>query len=303
VCKKKFVWRLKAASEAEEGEHMAEYVHPEVLVSTDWVAEHANDPNVRIVESDEDVLLYDVGHVPGAIKVDWHTELQHQVVRDYIDKDAFAKLVGGKGIGNNHTVVFYGDRNNWWACYALWVFKMYGHQDCRIMNGGRQKWIDEGRPLTQERPNYPAVNYTASGPDLSIRAFRQEVTDHIQAHKPLIDVRSPGEYSGELLHMPDYPQEGALRGGHIPGAASVPWGQAVAPNATFKSADELKALYEGRAGLKQQDDVVVYCRIGERSSHTWFVLTYLLGYPHVRNYDGSWTEWGNLVGAPIEKTA
>jgi thiosulfate/3-mercaptopyruvate sulfurtransferase len=303
VCKKKFVWRLKAASEAEEGEHMAEYVHPEVLVSTDWVAEHANDPNVRIVESDEDVLLYDVGHVPGAIKVDWHTELQHQVVRDYIDKDAFAKLVGGKGIGNNHTVVFYGDRNNWWACYALWVFKMYGHQDCRIMNGGRQKWIDEGRPLTQERPNYPAVNYTASGPDLSIRAFRQEVTDHIQAHKPLIDVRSPGEYSGELLHMPDYPQEGALRGGHIPGAASVPWGQAVAPNATFKSADELKALYEGRAGLKQQDDVVVYCRIGERSSHTWFVLTYLLGYSHVRNYDGSWTEWGNLVGAPIEKTA
>jgi len=282
---------------------MAEYVHPEVLVSTDWVAEHANDPNVRIVESDEDVLLYDVGHVPGAIKVDWHTELQHQVVRDYVDKDAFAKLVGAKGIGNNHTIVFYGDRNNWWACYALWVFKMYGHQDCRIMNGGRQKWIDEGRPLTQERPNYPAVTYAASGPDLSIRAFRQEVMEHIQAHKPLIDVRSPGEYSGELLHMPDYPQEGALRGGHIPGAASVPWGQAVAPNATFKSADALKALYEGRAGLKQQDDVVVYCRIGERSSHTWFVLTYLLGYPQVRNYDGSWTEWGNLVGAQIEKTA
>ena len=282
---------------------MAEYVHPEVLVSTDWVAEHANDPNLRIVESDEDVLLYDVGHVPGAIKVDWHTELQHQVVRDYIDKDAFAKLVGSKGIGNNHTIVFYGDRNNWWACYALWVFKMYGHRDCRIMNGGRQKWIDEGRPLTQERPNYPAVTYTARGPDLSIRAFRQEVADHTNAHKPLIDVRSPGEYSGELLHMPDYPQEGALRGGHIPGAASVPWGQAVAPNGTFKSADELKALYEERAGLKQQDDVVVYCRIGERSSHTWFVLTYLLGYPHVRNYDGSWTEWGNLVGAPIEKTA
>jgi len=282
---------------------MAEYVHPEVLVSTDWVAEHANDPNVRVVESDEDVLLYEVGHVPGAIKVDWHSELQHQVVRDYIDKEAFATLVGGKGIGNHHTVVFYGDRNNWWACYALWVFKMYGHQDCRIMNGGRQKWIDEGRTLTQERPNYPAVTYTASGPDLSIRAFRQEVADHIGAHKPLIDVRSPGEYSGELLHMPDYPQEGALRGGHIPGAASVPWGQSVAPNGAFKNADELKALYEGRAGLKTQDDVVVYCRIGERSSHTWFVLTYLLGYPRVRNYDGSWTEWGNLVGAPIEKTA
>jgi len=282
---------------------MAEYVHPEVLVSTDWVAEHANNPTVRIVESDEDVLLYDVGHVPGAVKVDWHNELQHQVVRDYVDKEAFAKLVGSKGIGNNHTVVFYGDRNNWWACYALWVFKMYGHQDCRIMNGGRQKWIDEGRPLTQERPNYPAQNYTASGPDLSIRAFRQEVMDHIKVQRPLIDVRSPGEYSGELIHMPDYPQEGALRGGHIPGAASVPWGQAVAPNGTFKSAEELKALYEGRAGLKSQDDVVVYCRIGERSSHTWFVLTYLLGYPHVRNYDGSWTEWGNLVGVPIEKTA
>jgi thiosulfate/3-mercaptopyruvate sulfurtransferase len=282
---------------------MAEYVHPEVLVSTDWVAEHANDPTVRIVESDEDVLLYEVGHVPGAVKVDWHNELQHQVVRDYVDKEAFAKLVGSKGIGNNHTVVFYGDRNNWWACYALWVFKMYGHKDCRIMNGGRQKWIDEGRPLTQERPNYPPVTYTASGPDLSIRAFRQEVMDHIKTQKPLIDVRSPGEYSGELLHMPDYPQEGALRGGHIPGAASVPWGQAVASNGTFKSAEELKALYEGRAGLKPQDDVVVYCRIGERSSHTWFVLTYLLGYSHVRNYDGSWTEWGNLVGVPIEKTA
>jgi len=282
---------------------MAEYVHPEMLVSTDWVAEHANDPNVRIVESDEDVLLYDVGHIPGAIKVDWHSELQHQVVRDYVDKEAFAKLIGSKGIGNHHTIVFYGDRNNWWACYALWVFKMYGHRDCRIMNGGRQKWIDEGRPLTQERPQYRAETYTASGPDLSIRAFRQEVMDHIGAHKPLIDVRSPGEYSGELLHMPDYPQEGAMRGGHIPGAASVPWGQAVAPNGTFKNADELKALYEGRAGLKPQDDVVVYCRIGERSSHTWFVLTYLLGYPHVRNYDGSWTEWGNLVGVPIEKTA
>jgi len=182
---------------------MAEYVHPEVLVSTDWVAEHANDPTVRIVESDEDVLLYDVGHIPGAVKVDWHNELQHQVVRDYVDKEAFAKLIGSKGIGNQHTVVFYGDRNNWWACYALWVFKMYGHRDCRVMNGGRQKWIDEGRPLTQERPNYPAEHYTASGPDLSIRAFRQEVMEHIGTHKPLIDVRSPGEYSGELLHMPD----------------------------------------------------------------------------------------------------
>jgi len=231
----------------------------------------------------------------------WHTELQHQVVRDYVDKDAFATLVGGKGIGHEHTVVFYGDRNNWWACYALWVFKMYGHRDCRIMNGGRQKWIEEGRELTAERPAYAAVMYRASGPDLRIRAFREQGMEHLQAHKPLIDVRSPGEYSGELLHMPDYPQEGALRGGHIPGAANIPWGQVVLPDGTFKSVEQLQELYEGKAKLKSTDKVIAYCRIGERSSHTWFVLRYLLGYPQVRNYDGSWTEWGNLVGVPIEK--
>jgi len=245
---------------------MAEYAYPAVLVSTEWVAQHRNDPTVRIVESDEDILLHDVGHIPGAIKVDWQSELQHQVIRDYIDQDAFAKLMGGKGISNDHTVVFYGDRNNWWAYYALWVFKMYGQRDCRIMNGGRQKWIDEGRELTQERPHYPAVTYAASGPDLKIRAFREQVMEHIKAHKPLIDVRSPGEYSGELLHMADYPQEGALRGAHIPGAANIPWGQAVASNGTFKSADELKGLYEGKAGLTPTDDVIAYCRIGERSS-------------------------------------
>ena len=280
---------------------MAEYAHPEVLVSTAWAAEHHTDPNVCIVESDEDILLYDVGHIPGAVKIDWQSELQHQVIRDYVDREAFGKLVGSKGISNDQTIVFYGDRNNWWACYAFWVFKMYGHRDCRIMNGGRQKWIDDGREITLERPTYPAVAYTASGPDLRIRAFRQEVMAHIEARKPLIDVRSPGEYSGELLHMPDYPQEGALRGGHIPGAANIPWGQAVAPDATFKNVEQLKELYEGRTGLKPSDDVIAYCRIGERSSHTWFVLMYLLGYPSVRNYDGSWTEWGNLVGAPIEK--
>lgn len=280
---------------------MAEYVHPEMVVDTDWVAEHKDDASVRIVESDEDILLYEVGHIPGAIKVDWQNELQNQVIRDYINKAAFGKLIGDKGISNDHTIVFYGDRNNWWACYALWVFKMYGHRDCRIMNGGRQKWIDEGRELNTERPTYPAVTYTASDPDLSLRSFRQEVLEHSNARKPLIDVRSPGEFSGELTHMADYPQEGALRGGHIPGAASIPWGQAVAANGTFKSADELKELYEGRAGLKPGDDVIAYCRIGERSSHTWFVLTYLLGYTNVRNYDGSWTEWGNLVGVPIEK--
>ena len=281
---------------------MASYAHPAMLVSTEWVAQHRHDPQVRIVESDEDVLLYDVGHIPGAVKVDWHTELQHQVVRDYVDKDAFATLVGSKGIGRDHTVVFYGDRNNWWACYALWVFTMYGHPDCRIMNGGRQKWIEEGRELTAERPTHPAVTYMANGPDLSIRAFREQTMAHVQARKPLIDVRSPGEYSGELLHMPDYPQEGALRGGHIPGAANIPWGQAVMPDGTFKSVEQLQELYEGKAKLKPTDEVIAYCRIGERSSHTWFVLTYLLGYPHVRNYDGSWTEWGNLVGMPIEKT-
>jgi len=191
---------------------MVEYAYPNVLVSTTWVAEHLHDTHVRIVESDEDILLYDVGHIPGAIKVDWQSELQHQVVRDYIDKDAFGRLIGSKGIGPDQTVVFYGDRNNWWACYAFWVFKMYGHGDCRIMNGGRQKWLDEGREMTPKVPTYPAVTYRASGPDLRIRAFRQEVLEHMKAHKPLIDVPSPGEYSGELLHMPDYPQEGALRG-------------------------------------------------------------------------------------------
>jgi thiosulfate/3-mercaptopyruvate sulfurtransferase len=280
---------------------MVEYAHPEMLVSTDWVAAHKDDASVRIVESDEDILLYDVGHIPGAIKVDWQNELQDQVVRDYVNREAFNKLIGDKGISNDHTIVFYGDRNNWWACYALWVFTMYGHADCRIMNGGRQKWIDEGRELSTERPMYPAVTYTAGDPDLSIRAFRQDTLEHSNSRKPLIDVRSPGEFSGELTHMADYPQEGALRGGHIPGAANIPWGQAVAENGTFKSADELKELYEGRAGLQPGDDVIAYCRIGERSSHTWFVLTYLLGYENVRNYDGSWTEWGNLVGVPIEK--
>lgn len=280
---------------------MTEYAYPDMLVSTAWVAQHHHDPTVRLVESDEDLLLYDVGHIPGAIKVDWQSELQHHIVRDYIDRDTFARLMESKGIGPDHTVIFYGDRNNWWACYALWVFKMYGHRDCRIMNGGRQKWLDEGRALSQEQPQYPATTYTPSGPELRIRAFREQVQEHIKAHKPLIDVRSPGEYSGELLHMPDYPQEGALRGGHIPGAANIPWGQAVAADGTFKSAAELKTLYEGRAGLTPTDDVIAYCRIGERSSHTWFVLTYLLGYPNVRNYDGSWTEWGNLVGMPIEK--
>jgi thiosulfate/3-mercaptopyruvate sulfurtransferase len=277
------------------------YARPEVLVSTDWVAEHLNDPNLRIVESDEDVLLYDVGHIPGAVKIDWVHDLNDPVVRDYIDAERFAELLSAKGIGNDTTVVFYGDKNNWWACYAFWVFQLFGHTNAKIINGGRKKWIEEGRDLSKEVPNYPMANYRVPRrEDAPIRAFRDEVLKHVQSGKPLVDVRSPGEYRGELLHMPDYPQEGALRGGHIPGARNIPWGKAVNDDGTFKSPEELKALYEGE-GITPDKDVVAYCRIGERSSHTWFVLKYLLGYPQVRNYDGSWTEWGNAVGLPIEK--
>ncbi|RME42645.1 MAG: sulfurtransferase [Chloroflexi bacterium] len=280
----------------------AGYAHPEVLVSTDWVEEHKNDPGVRIVESDEDVLLYDLGHVPGAVKIDWHTDLNDPVIRDYIGREGFEELMRAKGIANDTTVVFYGDKHNWWACYAFWVFKLFGHPDVRIMNGGRQKWIDEGRELSREVPEYPATNYQASErKDAPIRAFRDDVLAHIGSGRPLVDVRSPAEYTGELLHMADYPQEGALRGGHIPGAANIPWARAVREDGTFKSAGELRAIYEQENGLHPGEEIVAYCRIGERSSHTWFVLTYLLGYPNVRNYDGSWTEWGNLVRVPIEK--
>jgi thiosulfate/3-mercaptopyruvate sulfurtransferase len=247
------------------------------------------------------VLLYDVGHVPGSIKIDWQTELQDSLIRDYINKDKFEKLMSEKGISNNTTVVFYGDKNNWWACYALWTFKVMGHNSCLIMNGGRQKWIEEKRPLSKDVPHYPKANYKVSLINESIRAFRDDVMKHIGSNNPLIDVRSPKEYTGELLHMEAYPQEGALRGGHIPGAKSVPWARAAKDDGTFKSADELKTIYENEQGLKPDDNVIAYCRIGERSSHTWFVLTFLLGYKNVRNYDGSWTEWGNLVRAPIEK--
>lgn len=280
---------------------MAEYVHPDVLVSTQWVADHLADPNIRVVESDEDVLLYEVGHVENAIKIDWQTDLQDQLVRDYIDKDKFEQLLSEKGIANDSTVVFYGDKSNWWACYALWVFKLFGHENCLIMNGGRQKWIEEDRPITKDVPNFPKTDYKVSGINESIRAFRDDVATHIGSGNPLIDVRSPKEYSGELLHMEAYPQEGALRGGHIPGAANVPWATAANEDGTFKSADELRSIYMQDKGLKEGDDIIAYCRIGERSSHTWFVLTYLLGFEGVRNYDGSWTEWGNLVKAPIEK--
>jgi thiosulfate/3-mercaptopyruvate sulfurtransferase len=280
---------------------MAEYVHPEVLVSTQWVADRINEPNVRIVESDEDILLYEVGHIENAIKIDWQTDLQDQLIRDYIDKEKFKQLLSDKGISNDSTVVFYGDKSNWWACYALWVFKLFGHENCLIMNGGRQKWIEEERPLTKDVPDFPKTDYKVSGTNEAIRAFRDDVVAHIGSNNPLIDVRSPKEYSGELLHMEAYPQEGALRGGHIPGADNVPWATAANEDGTFKSADELRSIYMEGKGLKEGDDIIAYCRIGERSSHTWFVLTYLLGFDDVKNYDGSWTEWGNLVRAPIEK--
>ena len=282
---------------------MAEYAHPEALVDTNWLADHLNDPKIRIIESNEDILLYDTGHIPGAVKVDWQADLNDQVERDYLNKEGFEKLASRLGISNDTTVVFYGDKNNWWATYALWVFKLFGHQDARILNGGRKKWIDEGREVTKEVPSYPATQYTAQErDDTTIRAFRDQVREHIkQSDTGLVDVRSPQEYSGEKTHMPEYPQEGTLRGGHIPTAKSIPWAKAANEDGTFKSPEELKALYEGQ-GITSDKDVIAYCRIGERSSHTWFVLTYLLGYPKVRNYDGSWTEWGNGVGLPIEKT-
>jgi len=281
-----------------------QYAHPEVLVSTEWVDRHRGDTDsIRIVESDEDVLLYDTGHIPEAVRIDWVNDLNDPVVRDYIDAAHFSELCARKGIANDTTVVFYGDKSNWWACYAFWVFKLYGHEKCVVMDGGRGKWLAEGRPVTKETPEYPAQTYRAGPRDRSIRAMRDEVLAHSIARKPLVDVRSPEEFSGERTHMPEYPQEGVLRGGHIPGAVSVPWARAVREDGTFRSREELERIYQGGQGLSQEDEVVAYCRIGERSSHTWFVLTWLLGFPHVRNYDGSWTEWGNAVGMPVEKTA
>ncbi len=279
------------------------YAHPDALVTTDWVAEHLSDTeNIRIAESDEDVLLYEVGHVPNAVKIDWVEDLNDPLMRDYLDPEHFASLMSEKGITPDTTVVFYGDKNNWWATYALWVFQLFGHEKAVIMDGGRVKWEAEGRDFTQEVPNIQKTDYPVpSRDDSKIRAFKSDVEEHLKKSGSMVDVRSPGEYSGELLHMPDYPQEGAMRGGHIPGAANVPWARAVNEDGTFKSADDLKGIYEGEAGLSGGDEVIAYCRIGERSSHTWFVLKYLLGYDNVRNYDGSWTEWGNAVRAPIER--
>ncbi len=278
------------------------YANPGKLVSTQWVADHLDDPSVVLVESDEDVLLYDAGHIPGAVKIDWHTDLNDPLVRDYLDAEAFAHLLSKKGITPEHTVVFYGDNFNWWAAYALWVFNLFGHADTRLMDGGRQKWVAEGREVTAEIPERARTAYPLpTRDDAPIRAFQRDVMAHLESGGPLVDVRSPQEFTGELLHMPDYPQEGALRGGHIPGAKNVPWKRAANEDGTFKTLEELQAIYATEMGLQADQKVIAYCRIGERSSHTWFVLTHLLGFRKVRNYDGSWTEWGNMVGVPIQR--
>lgn len=281
------------------------YAQPDALVDTTWLSEHLADSSLVVVESNEDILLYDTGHIAGARHIDWRRDLNDDTVRDYIAPEQFAALCGRLGIGPDTTVVFYGDKSNWWACYALWVFHLFGHTKARILDGGRAKWIAEGRPLTRERPLVTPVAYPvpAGRRDALIRAFYAETLAHSQAHRPLVDVRSPGEFRGEITHMPEYPQEGVLRGGHIPGAKNVPWKQATQDDGTFRPVEELRALYQDKLGLTPETDTVVYCRIGERSSHTWFVLTHLLGFRQVRNYDGSWTEWGNMVRSPIEKGA
>ena len=286
------------SAEFDSAAKFAEYAHPERLVTTDWLAEHLGQPGLVVVESDEDVLLYETGHIPGAVKIDWHTDLNDPVVRDYLNGEQFAALLGSKGIARDTTVVIYGDKNNWWAAYALWVFTLFGHEDVRLLDGGRDLWIAEGRPLTTDAPEVTLVEYpVVEREDSVVRAFKEDVLAHFG--NPLIDVRSPEEYNGERTSAPAYPEEGALRGGHIPSAASVPWARAAAADGTFKTRAELDAIYRGEAGLAEGDEVIAYCRIGERSSHTWFVLTHLLGFEHVRNYDGSWTEWGSAVRVPI----
>ena len=281
----------------------AAYANPEVLVSTDWLAEHLGDEGIRIVESNEDLLLYDTGHIPGAVHIDWRSDLNDQTVRDYVGTEGFAEICRKNGITPDTTVIFYGDKSNWWACYAFWVFQLFGHTNAKVLDGGRDKWAAEGKEMTKDVPSPAPSDYPvpASRDDAKIRAMQSQTLAHMEAGLPMVDVRSPGEFSGEVTHMPEYPQEGVLRGGHIPGAKSCPWARAANEDKTFKTADDLRAIYEGELGLKSDDDIVAYCRIGERSSHTWFVLTYLLGYTNVRNYDGSWTEWGNMVGTPIEK--
>jgi len=276
----------------------SEYAHPERLVSTEWLAEHLGEPGLVVVESDEDVLLYETGHVPGAVKVDWHVDLNDPVQRDYIGPEAFAELMSSRGIARDSTIVVYGDKSNWWAAYALWVFSLFGHEDVRLLDGGRATWQAEGRELTTDEPAVARTDYpVVERRDESIRAFKEDVLAHLGA--PLVDVRSPEEYSGARTTAPAYPEEGALRAGHIPSAQNVPWARAAAEDGTFRPIAELDAVYREGAGLRDGDDVVAYCRIGERSSHTWFVLHHLMGFERVRNYDGSWTEWGSAVRVPI----
>jgi len=280
---------------------MADYAHPESLVSTDWVAEHGSDVNVRLVEVDVDTSAYDSGHIAGAVGWNWQSQLQTTLSRDLVSKEGMEDLLGSAGIDTTTTVILYGDNNNWFAAWAFWQMKYYGHADVKLMNGGRAKWDAEGKPLTTDAVSHAAKSYTAKAANEDIRAYRDQVLGKVNAGSiSLVDVRAPAEYSGELLAPENLPQEGAQRGGHIPSAANVPWGQAVAEDGTFKSADDLKALYGGK-GVDGSKETIAYCRIGERSSHTWFVLTQLLGHSNVRNYDGSWTEWGSIVGAPIEK--
>ncbi|WP_448073938.1 sulfurtransferase [Georgenia yuyongxinii] len=276
----------------------AEYAHPERLVTTAWLADHLGEAGLVVVESDEDVLLYETGHIPGAVKVDWHLDLNDPVTRDYVDGAGFARLMSAKGITRETTVVIYGDKSNWWAAYAMWVFTLFGHPDVRLLDGGRAKWQAEGRPMTTDAVGPTPTDYpVVPRDDTGIRAFKDDVLDFLGGQ--LIDVRSPQEFTGERTHMPDYPQEGTLRGGHIPGAKSVPWARAANEDGTFKARDDLAVIYQQEQGLDPAEPVVAYCRIGERSSHTWFVLQHLLGFPDVRNYDGSWTEWGNSVRVPI----
>jgi len=277
------------------------YAFPEALVDADWVEAHLEDPNVRLIEVDVDTKSYAESHIPGAVAFNWVKELQEQIVRSPISKEKLESLLSHAGVTTDTTIVLYGDNNNWFAAWALWILKYYGHEDVRLLDGGRIKWLADGRATTSEVPSYAHTSYKASEPHKHIRAFRDEVLSELgRSGLALVDVRSPGEYSGELLAPANLPQEGAQRGGHIPGAANIPWASTVREDATFKSAEELKALYGGK-GVTPDKDVIAYCRIGERSSHSWFVLRYLLGYENVRNYDGSWTEWGSLIGAPIEK--
>lgn len=280
---------------------MADYANPNSLVSTEWVAEHGSDANVRLVEVDVDTGAYEQGHIAGAVGWNWQSQLQQTLQRDVISQQDLEQLLGGAGISNDTTVILYGDNNNWFAAWAFWQLKMYGHQDVKLMNGGRVKWTAENRPVTTDVPSHASTTYRASSPDQSIRAYRDQVLSAVSSGSvSLVDVRAPAEFSGELLAPANLPQEGSQRGGHIPGAANIPWGQAVNEDGTFKSADDLAALYGGK-GIDGSKETIAYCRIGERSSHTWFVLTQLLGHQNVRNYDGSWTEWGSIVGAPIEK--